>query len=127
MDCTQCRDVVSARLDGEATASEEPAADAHLSGCPSCRHEAERTADVTRWARLAPAAVGPDLVESVMARVFGPPSGITPAADVAPVAGTSDLAPVVASLVPASLCGCDPSCRCGCQEGRACRCERGAA
>lgn len=106
VDCERCSDVVSARLDGEATAAEEAAADAHLRACAPCRQAADRAATVTRRVRIAPAEAGPDLVDAVLARVLGSSAG---------------------AAVRIAGCGCDPGCRCGCQDGRACRCERGAA
>lgn len=108
MDCTRCREVVSARLDGEASRAEQAAADAHLRDCAPCHQAADRAARVTRRVRIAPAEAGPDLVDTVLARVLGTAA---PTPEVVRIAG----------------CGCDPGCRCGCQDGHACRCERGAA
>ncbi|MDN5915597.1 MAG: zf-HC2 domain-containing protein [Pseudonocardia sp.] len=71
--CEECRERVSARLDGEDDAFD--AMDAHLRGCAQCRAFADRAATVTRLARTGAAQPGPDLVASVLA-----------AADLRPVA-----------------------------------------
>lgn len=65
--CDSCRDVVSAQLDGEATAAEVTAADAHLATCAAC---ARFRADVTqlhRTVRVAPAEPVPDLTAAILA------------------------------------------------------------
>ena len=111
MDCEACREVVSARLDGEATPAEEAAADAHLEGCADCRRAGSGAARITRLLRLHPTPAGPDLTDRVLGRAFPDPV-------VAHPPGAS----VVARLVPAGRCGCGAGCRCGCQQGRACRC-----
>lgn len=115
--CVRCREILSTRLDGEATTSDEAWADEHLRGCAGCRGYDDRIADVTRRFRLRGADPTPDLVDVVLARA----AGVTGDPDSAP------LAHIVGTVVPAAMCGCDPACRCGCQDGRACRCERGVA
>ncbi|RZT84446.1 putative anti-sigma-YlaC factor YlaD [Pseudonocardia sediminis] len=67
--CTECRERVSARLDGEDDPF--PAVDAHLQGCPDCRAFADRAATVTRLARTGTAQPGPDLVASVLTAATG--------------------------------------------------------
>ncbi len=67
-ECAACREVVSARLDGEAgDPAEESAADAHLATCAACRAWADRAARVTRLTRTGVAEPGPDLVAAVLA------------------------------------------------------------
>jgi predicted anti-sigma-YlaC factor YlaD len=69
MRCDRCRELVSARLDGEAGDTgdvPEGAVDAHLAGCPDCRAFADRAAMVTRLARTGPAETGPDLTDAVV-------------------------------------------------------------
>ncbi|HKR50872.1 MAG TPA: zf-HC2 domain-containing protein [Pseudonocardiaceae bacterium] len=67
MDCTQCREALSARLDGEESAPERDALDAHLVSCAACRRFAEQAARVTRLARTAVATQEPDVVAAVLA------------------------------------------------------------
>jgi predicted anti-sigma-YlaC factor YlaD len=72
MDCTQWHDVISARLDGEATDPEQAALFAHLSGCVACRAYERRLEVVARAARLRPAEAVPDLSAAIMAQVVSP-------------------------------------------------------
>lgn len=67
--CAECRERVSARLDGEGGPS--AAVDAHLAGCPDCRSFADRAATVTRLARTGAAQPGPDLVAAVLDAAAG--------------------------------------------------------
>jgi predicted anti-sigma-YlaC factor YlaD len=50
--CEECRDALSARLDGEDDPAERPAVDAHVAECEECRHWSEEAAAVTRLIRL---------------------------------------------------------------------------
>ncbi len=72
MDCTQCKEALSARLDGEESAADRGAIDAHLTTCAACRRFADEAAHVTRLARTAIATQEPDVVDAVLAAV--PPS-----------------------------------------------------
>jgi predicted anti-sigma-YlaC factor YlaD len=67
VDCTQCKEALSARLDSEESAAERDSIDAHLATCTACRRFADEAARVTRLARTAVAAQGPDVVEAVLA------------------------------------------------------------
>jgi predicted anti-sigma-YlaC factor YlaD len=67
VDCTQCREALSARLDGEESATERGAVDAHLASCAGCRRFADEAARVTRLARTAVATQEPDVVGAVLA------------------------------------------------------------
>ncbi|HET9256460.1 MAG TPA: zf-HC2 domain-containing protein [Pseudonocardiaceae bacterium] len=67
MDCAQCREALSARLDGEESAAERDAIEEHLTGCAVCRRFADDAARVTRLARTAAAAPEPDVVAAVLA------------------------------------------------------------
>lgn len=69
VDCMHCREVLSARLDGEESASEESLIEAHLTTCGGCRRFADDAAHVTRLARTAVATEVPDLVGPVLAAV----------------------------------------------------------
>ncbi|ODU01833.1 MAG: hypothetical protein ABS81_19630 [Pseudonocardia sp. SCN 72-86] len=51
MDCSTCREALSARLDGEDRPGEATATDAHLAGCGACREFHDRTARITRLTR----------------------------------------------------------------------------
>lgn len=52
MECNTCREILSARLDGEDRPGEAAAADAHLARCAACAQWWEDAASVTRLARL---------------------------------------------------------------------------
>lgn len=67
MNCTQCREALSAQLDGEESAAEQVTVDAHLNSCAACCGFAEQAARITRLARTAVASQQPDIVESVLA------------------------------------------------------------
>ncbi|ANY08500.1 zf-HC2 domain-containing protein [Pseudonocardia sp. HH130630-07] len=131
MDCQECREVLSAALDGEAAPAERAAAGAHAAGCPDCSRYAADADRVTRLARVGPAEQMPDVAGTVLAAL-----GVTePAPAPAPVeqpvltcvsGGCCDAAD--AGPAPAgSACGCLASCGCGCQEGAPCRCGTRAA
>jgi predicted anti-sigma-YlaC factor YlaD len=51
MNCHWWRETFSAMLDGEASAEETAAADAHIARCGACRASAERDARITRMVR----------------------------------------------------------------------------
>lgn len=67
MDCAHCREVLSARLDGEDDPADGRLVDAHLQTCAGCRRFADDAARVTRLARTSVAAEVPDLVGAVLA------------------------------------------------------------
>ena len=71
MDCTQCREAVSARLDGEEGPRESSAVDAHLAACPECSQFSDDVARVTQLARGAPATHAPDISMRVLSNVAG--------------------------------------------------------
>jgi predicted anti-sigma-YlaC factor YlaD len=50
--CERYREALSARLDGEDRPAERAAVDAHLAGCPACRHWYDDAAAVTRLVRV---------------------------------------------------------------------------
>ncbi|GAA4828064.1 zf-HC2 domain-containing protein [Actinomycetospora corticicola] len=66
MTCEDCREEISADLDGESDADGRAAIEAHLAVCPACRAWREGAAVVTRSVRTAPADPGPDLVALVL-------------------------------------------------------------
>jgi hypothetical protein len=61
VNCTQCREALSARLDGEDSGAPPGAVDAHLATCTACCWFADEAARVTRLARAALATQAPDL------------------------------------------------------------------
>jgi predicted anti-sigma-YlaC factor YlaD len=67
VNCTQCREALSAQLDGEERETERDAIDAHLTSCAACRQFSSDAARITRLARTAVATEQPDLVEAVLA------------------------------------------------------------
>ena len=67
VNCTQCKEALSARLDGEESEAERGAIEAHLATCAACCRFAEDAARVTRLARTAVATEVPDLVPAVLA------------------------------------------------------------
>ncbi|MFU8870868.1 zf-HC2 domain-containing protein [Micromonospora sp. SL4-19] len=72
MGCEQWREVLSAQLDGEETAAERVAAEAHLDGCGDCRAWYDRAAAVTRRARLSVSVTGDDLTDVILAALPAP-------------------------------------------------------
>lgn len=83
MRCADCREAISARLDGAELPGESSAVDAHLQGCAECRSYAERAASVTRRTRMSPVQETPDLVAAVLAAAPPPRRSRTPAVRVA--------------------------------------------
>jgi predicted anti-sigma-YlaC factor YlaD len=67
MRCDQSRDLLSARLDGEASDDELAVLDRHLASCPACATFADELVTVDRVTRLTPAEPVPDLTTAVMA------------------------------------------------------------
>jgi predicted anti-sigma-YlaC factor YlaD len=68
MQCEDVREILSAGLDGEASATEMAAADAHTATCVGCQAHAGRLALLERSIRVRPAEPVPDLVAAVIAR-----------------------------------------------------------
>lgn len=116
MDCQQCREAVSARLDGEVDVAESAAIDVHLDGCAACRSAQEQAVRVTELAR-AYRELEPDPAAVERAALVGPNTR-------APECGSNAL-----RLWPlgAAVCGCAVTCGCGCQDGNPCRCGSRAA
>lgn len=69
--CDAIRELLSARLDGEATPSETAVAETHVATCLGCRQWYERAATVTRQVRFGAATVGPDVVDAVLPEAPG--------------------------------------------------------
>lgn len=66
MDCTQCREALSARLDGEENATESGAVDAHLETCAACCQFADDAARITRLARSTVVTQAPDVTMEIL-------------------------------------------------------------
>ncbi|MFI2651131.1 zf-HC2 domain-containing protein [Micromonospora fulviviridis] len=81
MGCKQWREVLSAQLDGEVSATEQAGADAHLDGCAGCRGWLDRAAAVTRRARLSVLTPGRDLVDDVLTALPAAPPAVRGARD----------------------------------------------
>jgi predicted anti-sigma-YlaC factor YlaD len=67
MRCDQSRDLLSARLDGEATGDEVAVLERHLASCAGCTTFADGLTGLDRLTRLTPAEPVPDLTSVVMA------------------------------------------------------------
>jgi predicted anti-sigma-YlaC factor YlaD len=68
-ECDAIREILSARVDGEATVGESELADAHLGRCAACSSFAGQMHHLDRLVRVRPAEPVPNLVGSVTARV----------------------------------------------------------
>jgi predicted anti-sigma-YlaC factor YlaD len=75
MKCEDCRVIVSARLDGEASPMEAAAADAHLADCGECRAWSAEAGRLHRLVRVQAAPAVPDLTTSILARAHPPSVG----------------------------------------------------
>ncbi|NLU79832.1 hypothetical protein HCA58_15860 [Micromonospora sp. HNM0581] len=67
MQCEQWREILSAQLDGEATADEQHRVEGHLEMCTGCRTWLDSAATVTRRARTQVVTSLPDLTEVILA------------------------------------------------------------
>jgi predicted anti-sigma-YlaC factor YlaD len=75
MDCTTCREAISAAMDGEATPDERAAIDGHLASCAECRAWSLTASRAHRLVRLRPAEAVPDLAPAILARAHPPNAG----------------------------------------------------
>lgn len=71
VDCAQCREALSARLDGEENPTESGAVDAHLATCAACCQFADDAAHITRLARSAGETHTPDVAMALMFKFDG--------------------------------------------------------
>jgi predicted anti-sigma-YlaC factor YlaD len=78
MDCSACREAISARIDGEDAGLEAEAVDGHLAACSACRAWGARATTVTRSARVGVAEPVPDLTAQIMARITPPARASAP-------------------------------------------------
>ncbi|HVE95763.1 MAG TPA: zf-HC2 domain-containing protein [Pseudonocardiaceae bacterium] len=97
MDCTQCKEALSAGLDGEGGAVEQGVVDAHLKTCAACRRFGDDAARVTRLARTAVATPEPDVVDAVLAAAPSSPRW-RPATALRVLLGLVGIAQIVVAL-----------------------------
>ena len=74
MECDDCREAVSARLDGEPEPVPAARTDRHLAGCAACRAWQQQAIELTRRLRVRPAGGQPRVAERVLVRVWPSPS-----------------------------------------------------
>src|SRR5215213_9099256 len=74
MDCTTCREAISARLDGETRGADADLiaahlVEAHLAGCPGCREFVAKATELQRLLEGRPADELPALSGPILARI----------------------------------------------------------
>jgi predicted anti-sigma-YlaC factor YlaD len=69
MNCTQIRQAISARLDGEPLGIDRATLDAHLASCADCLAFATEAGELHRGVRLAAAPEIPDLTPGILAAI----------------------------------------------------------
>jgi predicted anti-sigma-YlaC factor YlaD len=69
MTCGECREVLSADLDGEASELELEVASEHLARCTACRAFAASAGRLHRQGRLVPAPAVPDLTPDILTAI----------------------------------------------------------
>jgi predicted anti-sigma-YlaC factor YlaD len=67
MRCDECREALSAGLDGVAEPTQARAVETHLAGCDGCRQWAAAAERIHRAVRVRPADPVPDLTDTIMA------------------------------------------------------------
>jgi predicted anti-sigma-YlaC factor YlaD len=72
MRCEQCREALSARLDGEERPEHQAALDAHLQACAECRRWVDDAAHLTRLARMSVVTTVPEIGDEVLAALPEP-------------------------------------------------------
>src|SRR5690348_2163005 len=77
IDCATARELLSARLDGEASPLEQAAVGRHLATCPACAVLGAELERLHRAIRLRPADEVPDLSAAIVRRVAPPPPPAT--------------------------------------------------
>ncbi|MCT2582104.1 zf-HC2 domain-containing protein [Actinophytocola gossypii] len=66
MECSTCREALSARMDGEVEPVPAASTDEHLRACRSCREWHDRAIDLTRSLRVREATPVPDLTGAIL-------------------------------------------------------------
>lgn len=72
VDCSELRESISARIDGEQPAVPDELLDRHLAGCPECRAWQERAMALRRLTLVREAPQVPDLTARILAEVPAP-------------------------------------------------------
>ncbi|MCR6487884.1 zf-HC2 domain-containing protein [Amycolatopsis sp. OK19-0408] len=72
MNCSDLRESLSARIDGEQPAVADDVLDRHLAGCPACRDWQERATALRRATLVREAPRVPDLTARILAEVPAP-------------------------------------------------------
>lgn len=67
--CDTAHEILSAQIDGEATAAEIGTLESHLAGCADCERLSVQFMQLDRRVRLRPAAAVPDLRPAILQRV----------------------------------------------------------
>ncbi|MFP5071158.1 zf-HC2 domain-containing protein [Pseudonocardia nantongensis] len=149
MECQQCREAVSAHLDGERADAPREGVEYHLARCLPCHAFAASAERIGRLVRVRAAEPVPDLAGAVLATLglaepaaeAEPPDPVRPdpvrpgLVSVGGCCGPGDGAPVTVPVVVsasagvsgAGSCGCAATCGCGCQQGAPCRCGQQVA
>jgi predicted anti-sigma-YlaC factor YlaD len=106
MRCEDCREIVSAHVDGEDAAGEWAAASVHLRACAACRSFAAAGEQLRRATRLRPVEEVPDLTERIVAAAGIAPSFPDPSRPVRLVLAATALLQIALAL-PALVLGDD--------------------
>ncbi|WP_410631265.1 zf-HC2 domain-containing protein [Amycolatopsis sp. cmx-4-83] len=72
VDCSELRESISARVDGEQPVVPDEVIDRHLAGCPACRDWQERAVALRRLTLVREAPRVPDLTDRILAEVPAP-------------------------------------------------------
>ncbi|WP_326834948.1 zf-HC2 domain-containing protein [Amycolatopsis rhabdoformis] len=72
MDCSDLREALSARIDGEDPGLPDDVLDRHVAGCPACRAWVERASALRRVTLIREAPRVPDLTERILTEVPAP-------------------------------------------------------
>ena len=75
MDCARCQELISDRLDGRTTETEERLLELHIAGCRVCDQVEHGSRALHRMVRLRTAEVVPDLTDEILARANPPIAG----------------------------------------------------
>ncbi|WP_410643323.1 zf-HC2 domain-containing protein [Amycolatopsis sp. lyj-346] len=75
MNCSDFREALSARIDGETGPLPDPVVDRHLTGCPDCQAWQDHVVRLRRLMMVREAPAVPDLTERILTEVPAPPSG----------------------------------------------------
>jgi predicted anti-sigma-YlaC factor YlaD len=74
VNCSDFREALSARIDGEAGTLPDPVVDRHVAGCPQCRAWQEDAVRLRRLLLVREAPRVPDLTERILTEVPAPPA-----------------------------------------------------